>query len=208
MPLIPFRLSLVALTVLLALALAAFLPPRPVAAHPHVWILANAVLALRDGQIERLRLTWTFDDMYSALVVEDFDGNGDGALDAAELATLAEESRGSLKDFSFFTRFLVEDRRLEVPAVAGLRAEMAGELLRYHLDIPLPTPVDPRRQTFAFSIYDDSYYVDLQLNGAGAVTLEGEGAGACRPLPGEDEGNPVYYGMVYPLIVQIRCDVS
>ena len=198
MPLIPSRLSQAVLPVLLALALAAFLPPRPAAAHPHVWILANAELALRDGQIERLRLTWTFDDMYSALVVEDFDSNGDGALDADELAILAKESRASLKDYSFFTRFLVDGQRLEV----------AGDLLRYHLDIPLPAPVDPRRQAFAFSIYDDSYYIDLQLNGAGAVTLEGEGAGACRPLPGEDEGNPLYYGMVYPLIVQIRCDVS
>ena len=122
MQLTPFRLPTAGLQALLAvvLVLAAFLPPRPAAAHPHVWILANAELALRDGQIERLRLTWTFDDMYSALVVEDFDGNGDGVLDADELATLAEESRGSLKDFSFFTRFLVDGQRLEVPAVAGL----------------------------------------------------------------------------------------
>lgn len=180
----------------------------PSRAHPHIWISATVTLQYDAGAIAALRIDWTFDDMYSTLAIEDFDRNRDGRADAAELAEMAAQSAESLKDFSFFTYLKIGDRRLRVDRVAGLEATVVDDLLRYSFVVPLPEKVDPRTTPFGFSLYDETYYVDVALDGGGAVRAAGEGGDGCKPVPTEDEDNPIYFGSVYPLLVQIRCDVS
>ena len=40
------------------------------------------------------------------------------------------------------------------------------------------------------------------------VSFAGEAPSGCQPVVVEDEDDPIYYGMVYPTLVQLRCDVG
>ena len=177
-------------------------------AHPHVWIYATVAAKFEAGAIGSLKIGWTFDDMYSSFVIEDYDANGNGVLDQAELDTMADDSVKSLKSFSYLTYLQIGDRQLTVDRVEGLRTSVVNGLLHYEFTVPLPEKVDPRKTPFAVSLYDREFYIDVQFDGVGAVSLEGTEAGACRSVMTEDAENPIYFGVVYPSLVQIRCDVS
>ena len=177
-------------------------------AHPHVWIYATVAAKFEAGAIDSLQIGWTFDEMYSSFVIEDYDKNGNGSLDQAELDTMAADSVESLKGFSYLTYLVIGERHLTVDAVEGLRTSVVDDLLHYEFTVKLPEPVDPRKTPFAISLYDKEYYIDVQFDGVGAVRLEGPEAGACQPVLTEDDANPIYFGVVYPSLVQIRCDVT
>lgn len=175
-------------------------------AHPHVWIYASVVLQGRERAVEALRVTWAFDEFYSALIAQDLDADGNGRLDAGELADLAQQSEASLRDYSFFTYLKIGGKRLTVDRVEDFHVAMEGGVLRYRFTVPVPSRPDPTETSVAFSLYDETFYVAVELDGGEAVSLEGDLAAACRPIYTEDEDNPIYFGMVYPLLVQIRCD--
>jgi ABC-type uncharacterized transport system substrate-binding protein len=63
----------------------------PALAHPHQFIDTGVeVLFGSDGTAEALRITWTYDEMYSLLILEDrgLDPDYDGVLTLQELTTL------------------------------------------------------------------------------------------------------------------------
>jgi ABC-type uncharacterized transport system substrate-binding protein len=67
------------------LALLATLLPLPAAAHPHVFIGTGLTLVLdADNRLAAIRVTWSYDELYSLLVLEErgLDSDYDGALTA------------------------------------------------------------------------------------------------------------------------------
>lgn len=187
------------------LALAFLVTARGALAHPHVWILADVNLRGAAGLVEALEVEWAFDEMYSALVIEDFDANGNDRLDPDELQTIARMSTESLKEVNYFTVLAFGEERLPVTKIEDLQVRVEEGALKYRFLVPLPEKTDPRKLDFGFALFDSTYYIDLQLNGGGAVKVSERDFAGCRPIPTEDEANPIYYGMVYPLLVKIRC---
>jgi ABC-type uncharacterized transport system substrate-binding protein len=73
------------------LALLALLAPLPAAAHPHVFIGTGLTLVLDEAnRLAAIRVTWSYDELYSLLVLEErgLDPDYDGALTPEELAAL------------------------------------------------------------------------------------------------------------------------
>jgi len=73
------------------LTAAAVMLATPALAHPHLFIDSGVeVLFDPDGTAGGVRITWTYDEMYSLLILEDrgLDKDYDGVLTEAELAVL------------------------------------------------------------------------------------------------------------------------
>lgn len=76
----------------------------PGSAHPHIWINARAAIIFNDdGELSAIHNRWTFDDAYSAWVVEGLDANHDGKLSRAELQPFANDSMKNLADYGYYT---------------------------------------------------------------------------------------------------------
>lgn len=194
----------------LALAVVLATPAvRQAAAHPHVWIEAAVRLVMHDHSIAAMQVSWTFDDFYSSLILEDYDQDGDGTLSAAELAVISQnQQQEDLASFSYFTHVRFGDRRHKVTSVEDFRAGFADGLLTFTFTVPMPTKVDPAVTPFAFSLHDPEYYIDIGIDRRAPVSFVGEAPNGCQPVVVEDEDNPIYFGMVYPTLVQLRCDVG
>ncbi len=79
------------MTRILIRALALALLPLPALSHPHIFVdTALRVVTDDAGQITAIEVSWTYDDLYSLLLLEDkqLDGDYDGKLTEAELAAL------------------------------------------------------------------------------------------------------------------------
>jgi len=183
-------------------------PLSGVRAHPHVWIEAVVSPRFEKGAVVALTVDWTFDEFYSTVVAGDFDADGDGTLGSDELAGLAEVSRESLAEFAYFTHVFIDGGPALETRVSELTAAYADGVLSYRFVVPLPEPVDPARRALAFSVYDESYYVDVSLDPVDPVRFQGEWPQTCHFTLAEDQSNPIYFGMVNPIRVDLTCGVS
>lgn len=177
----------------------------PADAHPHVWIEAEVVVPLTEGKVHAIEVRWRFDDAFGAVAIADFDGDGDGRLNAAEAATLAANSLESLRDFGYFTHLALDGEDVDTDRVERLEVREAAGILRYTLIVPLPRPVDPTVTAISFALYDPSYYTEVSLGQIDPVRLVGGWPTGCRPEASEDPRHAIYFGMVYPIRVHLRC---
>lgn len=166
---------------LLAFAGVADQSPAPAAAHPHVWIEARSDVVFDDaGLIIAINHEWTMDEMYSATAVDGLDGDGDGNYSPRELEPLTKENIESLKEYSYFTRFLVDGK----PAAFGDVVE-AGQLwnnkrLKLHFRLPLTEPVSPISSRVFYRVYDPEFFISIEFSGHDAVAALGGKPESCK----------------------------
>lgn len=145
----------------------------PAMAHPHVWIDAAGEVLFTDGAITGMRHHWTFDQYFSAWVIQGLDADGDGALTQTELQPLAEENIQGLDFYSYYT-FADPQASDGHAAVAGARdPSMAyddGRLtLTFTMAFAEPQPVNG---IYDIEVGDPGYYAAFTFPSADAVTLE------------------------------------
>ncbi len=204
------RRALAGLAVVLLVVGATAAQPRPVQAHPHIWIDVSVDLRFDGDILKGMRVTWLFDEYYSAFALEERDINGNGRLEPEELAVL-ENGHHGLKEYSYFTHLKLGDlvpETLKVEAVENFKVEWKGDRLQYAFDVPLPEDLDPAKTRFEVGFYDETYYIDLNLGAMSKPRVAGNWPGGCGAAMVEDAENPIYFGMVNPLYLQISCDVS
>ena len=204
------RRALAGLAAVLLVAGATAAPPKPVQAHPHIWIDVSVDLRFEGDTLKGMRVTWLFDEYYSAFALEERDTNGNGRLEPEELAVL-ENGHHGLKEYSYFTHLKIGDvvpESLRVEAVENFKVEWKGDRLQYAFDVPLPEGLDPAKTRFQVGFYDETYYIDLNLGAMSKPRVAGNWPGSCGAVMVEDQENPIYFGMVNPLYLQIGCDVS
>ena len=66
-------------------------------AHPHVFIDTKV-----DVLPEKIIITWSFDEMNSAMLMEDYDKNKDKKLDPDEIAFMEKDHFKTLEPYSYF----------------------------------------------------------------------------------------------------------
>lgn len=170
-------------------------------AHPHVWIDSQLAVRLEAGRVSTLTITWVFDELYSELVLEDFDSDGDGVLGDAELAELARTSAETLPESSFFTQLRIDGQEQGVTSVEALTASLEEGLIVYRFTVKLPEPTDGKEKPLAVGLFDASYYVEMTL--VEPITVEG---GSCTSRLEVDQSQPLYYGYFFPTYIWLECE--
>ena len=153
----------------LLLALAA----GPAAAHPHVWIDAGIEVILNDrNEATGVRISWTYDDLYSLYVVGDMglDPDWDGKLTPEEEAKLAGFDMKWDPGFPGDTYALIDGAALDLSRPSDWTASYAGgRITSTHLrTFAAPVPVGDK--PLILQAYDPGYYVAYSIPGDPVVT--------------------------------------
>jgi len=147
------------------LVLAVVISIAPMAqAHPHVFVdVALRVLSDDKGRLTGVEVTWTYDDFFSLLVLEDRGLDPDGDM------KLTEKERGALMGFDlehwepgFEGAMFIYDMggKIELGAAEATYAGMdGGRIVTRHI-----RPIDPMPfSDLTLRPYDPSYYAALDL---------------------------------------------
>lgn len=177
------------LTIIVGLAALLFaleFAPRPAAAHPHVWIdMTTKVLFDKDGRVRALGIYWVFDPFYSSFLdlrVKELAKKGDKVAHA----TFAKNMASRIKEHGYFTEATADKKRLDF---AGHGKTEAGQIkggkeegrFWVRFELTLKEPVDPKRQTFTYAVYDPTYYIEiLHREKSPAHTLVGIAKDVCQ----------------------------
>ncbi|MGE5515898.1 MAG: DUF1007 family protein [Bacteroidota bacterium] len=190
----------------LAWVLALLLAPAAAQAHPHVLIDSHVIVQFEAGKIVALQMGWKFDPVYSSSLVQDYDADKNGSLSAKEIATLEKEAFQDTAQSSYFTYAKVDGQPVAWPKAESFKVMTFKDSLLYAFRLRLPQPVDPRKQAFRVSTYEESYYIDIDFPNDAAVQLIGDGAAGCRATLSPDVENKLYGGVVVPKKVEIVCE--
>jgi ABC-type uncharacterized transport system substrate-binding protein len=147
-------------------------------AHPHVWITASSELIYApDGSITGVRHAWTFDDMYSAYLLQGLQSKTSGAYSREELASLAQTNVESLHEFGFFTFARADGKKEKFLEPVDYYLEYKDDALTLYFTLPLKTPV--KAKELSVEVYDPSFFIDFKLADKDPIKLVGAPA-ACQ----------------------------
>lgn len=189
-----------------AAALALMLAPGAALSHPHVLIDSHVIVQFEGGRIAALQMGWKFDPVYSGSLAQDYDADKNGALSATERDTLEQEAFQDTAQYSYLTHAQVDGKPVTWPKADNFKPMVFKESMVYSFRLKLPQPVDPRRQAFRLSTYEESYYIDIDFPNEAAIQLIGDGAAGCRASLSPDPENKLFGGIIVPNKVEITCD--
>jgi ABC-type uncharacterized transport system substrate-binding protein len=173
-------------------------------AHPHIFITADATFLFAGDKVTAMRIEWLFDDVFSDTVIQEHDANHDGRFDKKEIADIEAHAFAAVKDFHYFTYLWVAGKMIEPIHVRDFSARQANGLVTYSFVLPLPQPVDPRAAKVQIELYDETYFVQVDLAKPRAVRLEGAPPG-CQGKIAKDARRRYYGGVIVPDQITLAC---
>lgn len=153
----------------------------PAAAHPHVFVDAEIAFRLGEGgALEALRVTWSFDEFYSMLLLAELGIDPVAEPGAAALATLAALQPDWARDFGGEGAARYDEVEIALAPAEAPVAEVTDGRLRIAFDRRLATPVDPSAGAVLAEVYDPTFFVAYSM--LEAPRVEGPGAEGCRAV--------------------------
>lgn len=191
--------------VVLGSLLLLFLVPLPGQAHPHEWIDWGAGVVLEEKKplkVTSLLLELTWDEWFSALLLEDFPGLARGTLKPADLQQLdtvyglAAEQRAVTLNVTWRGKKLAVRPKILPPRTDGRMVTFVYELT---LGLVVDSPGELR-----ISAYDPTFYADMGIRAKAGAFFRGvrdparyEGSFAFE----QDRSQPYFGDAVFPEVV-------
>jgi ABC-type uncharacterized transport system substrate-binding protein len=177
----------------------------PAQAHPHVFIDNAVTFVFADSRITAFRANWIFDDVFSDQLLQQFDANHDGALDAKESRAMGDLVMNNVKAFHYFTYVWIDKKQLPPIAPKDFQATAKKGIVTFDFLVPLPKPIDPKTQLLAVEIYDHEFFVEVDLRQKNPVQLDGAGPMSCTPKIRDDKSRAYFGGYVLPQEISLTC---
>jgi ABC-type uncharacterized transport system substrate-binding protein len=167
-------------------------------AHPHVWVSTRAQVVLVGGYLDKVQVTWSFDELFTSLVLMDNDANSDGQLSSAEVANVRRTYFDNLKGYDYFAHLSLGKRSLPVTVTEFNATITAAGNAVYTFVIPVGQRLDTKT-AFSFAFYDESFYTDMVFEKQEPVRLEVTEGGKANFLIKPNPAKAFYGGQVVPI---------
>lgn len=169
----------------LAAALAwlpAVLAPAPAVAHPHIWITTAATFLFEEERIVGVRLHWTFDHMFSAVLGSDFDLDRDGRFSEAESERATAAMRESMAGAGFFTTLTHGEKEWQINEAAEMRLGDKDGAATLSFTLRFADPLARDGPALGVFVHDPSYYIAFIAESDQPVLLSGDQDGCTGSL--------------------------
>ncbi len=169
-----------------------------VAAHPHVFIDNAITIVFNQEELAGIEVNWLFDEMFSSMLIHDYDENKDGVFDLAEIEAIKNGAFSNLRKFNYFTRIKINGEPFIVELVENFSVSMQDNCVVYNFFIPCKLKTEIGYKEIKISIYDDSYYVDILELDKDVIQFKGNSFVEYEYELRKDTGNPYYFGQIFP----------
>jgi ABC-type uncharacterized transport system substrate-binding protein len=117
------------------------LASSPALAHPHVFVDYAVTLVMVGDRVTGVRLTWTFDDLFSGFILQEFDQDRNGVLSAQEVQRIEAKHLAEFKRVGYYTSVNVNGNPITMPDAREFRATVAKSLVSYEFTLPVGVPL-------------------------------------------------------------------
>ena len=177
----------------------------PAAAHPHVFINDKVTVLFEAGQLQGISFQWTFDDMFSNMILSDYDPKGTGQFDAAHVKAVKAGAFDNLENYHYFVAMSVGTRPVTHFTIERFMPSVTEtKKLVYSFFIPLKIAVQGKEQSVRLTVYDDTYFVAFDLLHLDDVTVKAGPDVACDLAIEKTKVKPQWPGQYMPDQLVIR----
>ena len=128
-------------------------------AHPHSFIDMNTTFVAKDQRLVGLKMVWVMDEITSADLLYDAKN---AKSDSEVWKKLAAEVMANVLGQHYFSELWHNGQRVKFDnRPDGYGLERSGHQAVLTFTLPLAKPQPLAGQTFTFSTYDPTYYVDM-----------------------------------------------
>ncbi|MBN2510839.1 MAG: DUF1007 family protein [Spirochaetales bacterium] len=155
-------------------ALALLTVTAGLAAHPHTFINTRLELTFTETEFNGFWIDWEFDPVFTDMIAEYYDSNGDGSYSAAETQEVYKDAFSNLANYHYFTRVFQNGREYPTETVKDFSVYIHNGLLHYRFfvahtaDIPAPG----RKETLNIAIFDETYFCAVDYFNDTPVTVQ------------------------------------
>jgi ABC-type uncharacterized transport system substrate-binding protein len=149
-------------------------------AHPHIFIADAMTVIFGDHDIAGLRLSWTFDEMYSSMIRTDYVHGP--VMTPAEVAKIEKENFLNLGNYGFFLDLAINGAAIRVKEVKDFVAKFQGNKIVFEFTVPLQTVERKASNVLEARVFDPEYYVEFTMRQVDPVAIEhgGQFAVSCN----------------------------
>lgn len=174
-----------------------FIGSKNAFAHPHVFIDTNIAIDFDDSGIGYLDVTFSFDNMFSADFISQFDTDQNNKIDEQENKTIQEKAFSNLENYNYFVHVIVSGQKLEFKEVYYFQAQIKNNIVVYSFKLKPNIPIEKESATIKIAPYDQSYYIDVALNKKDLKFENTEDYSFSYEII-EDKSQAYYYDQIYP----------
>jgi ABC-type uncharacterized transport system substrate-binding protein len=172
-------------------------------AHPHVFIDYITDFVFDQHGLTGIDTEWYFDEMYSSMIIQEYDTDQDGIFSKKEIAFMQEEAFSNLRNYHYFAYITTPEKIDPVNTVENFTAHIEHDRLVYSFFIPCRILTGTSNKTVEICFYDVTYYVDLWPLNDDPVRITGAEYIDYSSDVFEDVKQTQGYGEIYPYTVRL-----
>lgn len=146
--------------------------------HPHSFIAMQTTPVVSNDALTGLKMVWTMDEITSADLLYDA---GDAMPDSPVWKKLAAEVMANVLAQHYFTEFWHQGKAVKfenLPPAYSLARSGAQAVLTFVLPLAQPQPL--AGQSYTFSSFDPTYFVDMTYKNAQSLSLPEALSSRCK----------------------------
>ena len=149
-------------TVLLAAVILLFTTAKGYT-HPHTFIDSTIECEFDSSGLKGFWINWTFDPMFTAQLIMDYDLDRNGSLSEEEVLDIKENAFSNLINYYYFT-YITENKKTYRPEkVSSFTASIIGKDILYRFFIPYTCSPSDGGNRVIIAVYDDTFFCDISL---------------------------------------------
>ncbi len=177
------------------------LSPGSGGSHPHVFISQRTGVMFDDKGLSGFRITWSFDEMFSVMICEDFDSDHNQVLDAKEVAIIREKAFGYIAPYNYYIHVKIDGKPFAVKFIKEFNAWIDNGVLCYEFFIPCHVSAIKSPKQIILSPYDPEYYSDIYFPDKAPVQVENAEDVRVETSLKRDSSTLIYYDTVNPMAI-------
>ena len=179
------------------------------APHPHVFLYNSIKVVFDEKGLAGFEVKWVFDEMFSNMIIHDFDKNRNGKFETDEIGEIKKGAFSNLSNFDYFTHIKIGGKPFKVKFVKDFSARIIDNALIYQFFVPCHVGAISSFKEIRISIYDNSFYCSVFLT-RNPVDFKNASLYELHHRIGKNKKEAYYYGQVYPeeIIVRFRRKVG
>ncbi len=171
--------------------------------HPHVFIYNSVKVVFDEKGLAGFKLCWEFDEMFSSMIIGDFDKNDNKQLEPLEIEFLKKKAFNNLKNFNYFTHIKISGKPFKVQYVKDFSADIQQGKVLYRFSVPCHVNAINTFREVTLSVYDKSFYTSIFLV-RNRVKFDNTSAFDLEHSISKNRNEAYYYGQIYPEEIILR----
>lgn len=180
-----------------------FIFPPNSFSHPHVFVHSSIKIVFDEKGLTGFKVKWAFDDMFSNMIINDFDKNKNSSFEPSEIEVIKNEAFSNLKEFDYFTYIKVNAKPFKVVFFKDFSAEIKDNILIYRFFVPCRVQAVSSFKEVRISIYDISFYSSVFLI-KDPIGFENASPYEHHFRIGKNKTEAYYYGQVCPEEITLK----